>query len=475
MVPPPNCTERSPPKAQVLSWHAKDVPGYDYQSDVPADFQGRGLIQYSDFFDWQSVQRWAEPLFASSHMQQHALIGATVDSIKASHTELRDQVEAAIMFVQDEIRYTGINSGIGGWVPDPPASVLSRRYGDCKDKSVLLSVLLRELGVDSSLALVNSDEGRALAGYLPSPVVFDHMILVVYLDGRQYWVDPTINLQGGDLDTLHQGNYHHALIPEDDGDGLLAYDTGEPPQPMKQVLETWHLVDNSDSQPSTLSVKTTLSGWRAERMRDRIQSGDLADIEERYLDYYQSRYAGLEAVGSIEVEDDRDANQVLLVENYSIDNGWHWDEERSSASYNRYTLDVNADAILEAAGLSDDERRTQPLWVAYPSHVSYQIRIIADVDWNVPSEQRTEDNDWFYFRSSESEKDGVVELNYEYRSKTHRVSVADARRYLRELKSIRNASYYALEVSVPATIDVMSHVANGISSFLRSLNEQAAQ
>jgi len=165
----------------------------------------------------------------------------------------------------------------------------------------------------------------------------------------------------------------------------------------------------------------------------------------------------------------------LLVENYSIDNGWHWDEERSSASYNRYTLDVNADAILEAAGLSDDERRTQPLWVAYPSHVSYQIRIIADVDWNVPSEQRTEDNDWFYFRSSESEKDGVVELNYEYRSKTHRVSVADARRYLRELKSIRNASYYALEVSVPATIDVMSHVANGISSFLRSLNEQAAQ
>jgi transglutaminase-like putative cysteine protease len=471
----PTLRDAITPTARTLSWQSENVPGYDYQSDVPSNFHGRTLVQYSDFSDWQSVQRWAQPLFEPAQSQRDDVISATVNSIKASHTDLRDQVEAAVMFVQDEIRYTGINSGIGAWIPDAPARVLTRRYGDCKDKSVLLSVLLRELGVESSLALVNSDDGRALADYLPSPSVFDHMILTVNLDGTQYWIDPTISLQGGTLDTIYQASYHHALTPVDDQSGLQAYDTGEPSQPLKQVLETWHMADNSDSTPTRLTVKTTLLGWRAESMRDRIQSGDIDDLEDRYLDYYQSRYDGLEADGSMQVRDDRDANRVVLVEQYTIDEGWYWDEENSSGGYNRYTLELRADSIITAASLPDDERRTQPLWLPYPTHVSHQIRIVSDVDWSLPSKQRTEDNDWFYFYASEAVKEGVVELDYEYRTKTHSVSVADARRYLRKLKSIRDGSYYALQVSLPATVDVISHMASGLSNILRSLSAQESQ
>ena len=46
------------------------------------------------------------------------------------------------------MRYLGFELGTGAYAARPPDEVYARRFGDCKDKSLLLATMLRELGVE---------------------------------------------------------------------------------------------------------------------------------------------------------------------------------------------------------------------------------------------------------------------------------------------------------------------------------------
>ena len=57
------------------------------------------------------------------------------------------RAQAALGLVQDRIRYVALAMGTGGLVPADAATTWSRRFGDCKGKTVLLLAMLRALGV----------------------------------------------------------------------------------------------------------------------------------------------------------------------------------------------------------------------------------------------------------------------------------------------------------------------------------------
>ena len=79
--------------------------------------------------------------------------------------------------VQREYAYKAIEFGQRALVPNTVTDIVHRKYGDCKDHSLLLYQLVRALGIRASLALVNSG-GDVVPG-LPSLEQFNHMI--VYL------------------------------------------------------------------------------------------------------------------------------------------------------------------------------------------------------------------------------------------------------------------------------------------------------
>jgi transglutaminase-like putative cysteine protease len=109
-----------------------------------------------------------------------------------------DRVLAALRFVQDEVRYLGIESGISGFMPAAPNTVFARRFGDCKDKTLLLDTLLTALGVEAHPTLVNTKLRRTIQQLRPAPV-FDHAISQVVAGGRTYWLDATANYERGPL------------------------------------------------------------------------------------------------------------------------------------------------------------------------------------------------------------------------------------------------------------------------------------
>src|SRR5262249_10863994 len=99
----------------------------------------------------------------------------------------------------------------GGFTPRSTGDICVTRYGDCKDKSKLFTVMGRKLGLDICPALVNTRDGVALNEYLPSGQLFDHCIVRLKLDGKTHWLDGTRETQDAPLGLLGESYFGWAL------------------------------------------------------------------------------------------------------------------------------------------------------------------------------------------------------------------------------------------------------------------------
>jgi len=67
-----------------------------------------------------------------------------------------DKIKAIYYYVTSEIRYVGLEFGIGGIMPHSAPSIFREKYGDCKDKAILLITMLQEAGIEAYYTLVNT-------------------------------------------------------------------------------------------------------------------------------------------------------------------------------------------------------------------------------------------------------------------------------------------------------------------------------
>jgi transglutaminase-like putative cysteine protease len=81
-------------------------------------------------------------------------------TFKAADDE--EYILEAIRFVQDEVRYLGVETGINTHKPYPPSQILAQRFGDCKDKSLLLTTLLQARNIEAYPVLVNTSLKQSL-------------------------------------------------------------------------------------------------------------------------------------------------------------------------------------------------------------------------------------------------------------------------------------------------------------------------
>jgi len=80
-------------------------------------------------------------------------------------------------FVRESLTYQGLLFGVRAMIPNKCETILSNRYGDCKDHSFLLMQMLRAAKVKAYLALVDTEKNVNLS--IPDTFQFNHMI--VYL------------------------------------------------------------------------------------------------------------------------------------------------------------------------------------------------------------------------------------------------------------------------------------------------------
>ena len=361
------------------TWTKTDIPPRILENRLPAWFLRFGLVEISEFPDWQSVAAWGARQYEIGGEAVTPELAEVIDQIKADYDSTEDQIIGAIRFVQDSIRYLGIEDGANAFRPVQPNQSFERRFGDCKDKTVLLRQILAELGVDSVPVCVHHAWRERLDDLIPSPIAFDHVILRIDLpNGEALWCDATDSHQGGTVETLAFPRYGRGLVLAPETTGLSELPEPNPSDHRIEVVETYFLGD--PGQPARLEVETIYTGAEADTARYHLESSEPDSLRRLYLDYYRENYPSIEIDGPIEPQDDREANRVVVREKYHFPDFW----EPDTTDPGWYSKTLYLQAIRDLLAQPDHPRREMPYGLTHPNCSRHEIRMHlpgTDDDW----------------------------------------------------------------------------------------------
>lgn len=346
----------------VYRWETTSPDRYEWEDNAPVSYVQGAAISLSSYSDWKDVSLWAEEIY-----DVDMTLPATLREEMATWRNLskQEQITRSIRHVQDNIRYVSDVIGLGAYAPRPPALTVERGFGDCKDKTLLLTAMLRHIGVDAIPALVNSTDGPMLQHLAPAPNTFDHVIVMITWKGQRYFIDATWQLQGGVFPDIQQPVYGFAL-PTDRAFGLIPMADDILEKPDRHVREIYSFEEDGTI---LLTVTTKRAGYESDNFRITLSESSRRQITEDYLDYYRERYPGLESVSAIDIKDDRDANQLNTEERYSL----------SAADFSAEELRHNFDYIAYAVNYElpeiDARDRTAPLDIPHPLNAIHEIMV----------------------------------------------------------------------------------------------------
>jgi transglutaminase-like putative cysteine protease len=133
---------------------------------------------------------------ATAYYEQAKAKAAVTPAVKQLAEEItRDkgdvpaQAEAIFKWVSRNIRYVAVYFGNGRYVPNDTSTILSRRFGDCKDDATLVSALLAAKGIESEQVLLGTDPSYRFSK-TATLGAFNHVI--VYIPALDRYVDPTV-------------------------------------------------------------------------------------------------------------------------------------------------------------------------------------------------------------------------------------------------------------------------------------------
>jgi len=170
---------------------------------------------------WAQIGNWYEGLAAPQ--SEGAADLATEARSVAGSGDFMVKLENIADFMQQQIRYVGIEIGIGGLKPHPAEDVFRSRYGDCKDKATLMIAMLDAVGIRATWVPV--DDRRGVVDPTAPSIAGDHMIMAIEIPkgyenprleavvtaktGKRYLIfDPTNQwVPIGQLPDYEQGSY----------------------------------------------------------------------------------------------------------------------------------------------------------------------------------------------------------------------------------------------------------------------------
>jgi hypothetical protein len=128
---------------------------------------------------WNDIAKWFGDLAAPRAVATPALQAKTRELSAGG-----DAMRALARFAQRDVRYVAIEVGIGGYQPHAAGDVFTNRFGDCKDKTILLRTMLKEAGVEAYPLLIHTTRGATDPSF-PYLGAFNHVIAAIPVTAAQ--------------------------------------------------------------------------------------------------------------------------------------------------------------------------------------------------------------------------------------------------------------------------------------------------
>lgn len=329
-------------------------------------------IQLSEFTNWNEIASLFVDLYESADIP--APLAAEIDQLAAAYPEPAVRAAEWLRFVQGKLRYFALALNEGGLIPCTLDTIWQGRFGDCKDAAKLYVAGARRLGLDACAALISTTHAPAFDSFLPSPNLFNHCIVRLRLDGKSYWLDPTLKQQSGNLDNIFAPYTGWALPLSAKTQELekLADET-----PILFLKQEWDFfVGPKPDSPAKVRRRVEHFSWTADAIRNGIANQGASAYAKEVLKELQAIWPDTVETEPLVIEDDPVRNRFTTILGYEIRNGW-----KPAAKGKRLTFKlVDFQSPKELALLKTPQRRAD-IHLGRPRKVMHVARMHMPRDW----------------------------------------------------------------------------------------------
>lgn len=414
-----------------LDFTGNALPPISTPTATPTDFSPAAWLQVSGYADWNAVTHWALPLFQQAEPGPDMV--ALAAKLRREHPQSAEQVVAALSFVQSEIRYFSLALGESSFRPAAPTTVLQRRYGDCKDKTLLLKALLDQLGIESHPVLLANGVHHQLDHMQPNPLAFDHAILQVRLKGKTYYLDATMAGQISPLDQLgkpHIGEQALVIAPETRG--IIAIPDTRAPD-FSDDEEHDEILIPRFADDARYDKHYVFHGLEAEMLRVFLRMSSREQIRQFFETRLSGQFPEAHLRGELDIQDDVPHNAISVCGHYTV-------PKLVQTNSGSHYLPYLASNLAGSLRLDGDQPRLAPLGLLhYPYHGQYTLdvqlpdnvsKLMDPIDQGVESPV-------FRYHAQQSFRGNRATLHVDLRLLDDRVAAADYGRYLADTTAVR--------------------------------------
>jgi hypothetical protein len=425
----------------VYCWANPELSSDESTSDAPSWYNSYPTIFVTEFPTWQSVVDWGLTTFDHYHFPLPVSLQQTVAGWQTLAKGDKDLFASlATRFVQDEVRYLGLEIGVNTHQPHPPGQVFDQRFGDCKDKALLLASILQQADIPAFVALVNTEKCGQLSTVAPSPEAFDHAIVAIRQPAGNYtFIDPTRSQQRGKLADLFIPAYGNALVLREGETALQPLTPGR--------INDYEITESLDAQQydtALFSVNSVYSGGAADEVRSLFAESSRKNLRERYRKYYATLFGDIRPKDDIIYTDDSLKDLVAVRKQFSVPQ-W-WNTGKNGKKYLDYAVQIIQQNLPDPADAPDDA----PLALSYPFNASYTLELSLPEGWDFGAGELHLKNDAYSFDFVPVTDGNHVTLHYGLHTFTDHITAAALREYREDYKTMQDKISFRLYKDVSA-------------------------
>jgi hypothetical protein len=423
----PEPTQTSEGATTIYHWNNPATQLWESEGDVPGWYVTVPYVSVTEYSNWSEVVNWGLKTFNNYQYNFSPALNAKItDWYKQAKGYNDDFASLALRFVQDQVRYLGLEIGENSHRPHAPEDVFKNRFGDCKDKALLYSSILQKGGIKAYVALVNTSLRNKLLDATPAPGHFDHAIVAIERSAGTYiFVDPTYTHQGGALVNTYVPPYGQALILREGMNALTAVELAT--EPTTTINETFWV--GKKGEKTNLVVECEYKGGMADDVRTSIAENSVRENEKSSLDFYASNYQNIKQEKDWVIKDDSDRNTISITKTYVIPSIWK--TEKDTDKFSVWSRRIYGQ-LPDPTGLTKDA----PLALSYPVDITNTITINFPEDWDLTADEFRIKNDAFEFWFSPNIVGNRVTLTYHLKTLKDHISVEELDKYKEDYKKI---------------------------------------
>jgi tetratricopeptide (TPR) repeat protein len=306
--------------------------------------------------------------------------------------------------VREALSYQGLAFGVRAMVPNGCDEILRKRYGDCKDHSYLLFQMLRSVGIEAYMALVDTTGNMNID--VPDSGQFNHMIVYVPGINGGHFIDTTDKSSDERLEPFYLAGFP-----------TLVLDAANPRivnVPENPVGSNGMLIERTATIGEALDVgiqeRVTFKGYWAGYMRALLRDKTRRELSSVLFNQFEIPELGM--VRDIKAENlDNLSEDVVLEYTYAAALPFTGSDEKIVG-----ILPVSWE-LLELRTPCDQPERLAPIQQGIPSSIASTTRIVLPDGYKAATQFAPEslDTPYMAIQTSASVSDEDITANIDYR------------------------------------------------------------